>query len=45
MNDIIAERELSGLVRHDLIDTLIDLKKEDMSKRFSTTNVGNNLVT
>lgn len=35
------EREKSGSVRNDLIDTLINLKNEDETKHLSATNVGN----
>lgn len=36
-----GEREKSGNVRNDLIDTLISLKNEDKSQHLSATNVGN----
>lgn len=40
INHIMSEREQSGTVRNDLIDTLINLKNEDKSKHLSATNVG-----
>lgn len=35
-----GDREKSGSVRNDLIDTLISLKNEDKTEHLSATNVG-----
>lgn len=34
------EREKSGISRNDLVDTLVNLKNEDMSKDESATDIG-----
>ncbi|XP_037043595.1 probable cytochrome P450 6g2 [Bradysia coprophila] len=39
INYIIGERERTGSVRNDLIDTLITLKNEDKSKNLTATNI------
>lgn len=39
INYIMGEREKSGFVRNDLIDTLISLKNEDKSETLTATNI------
>lgn len=41
INDIMSVREKSGTIRNDLIDALVQLKKEDVDKKSTDTELGN----
>lgn len=41
INEKINEREQSGIIRNDFIDTLVTLKNEDKNKIESDYNAGN----
>lgn len=44
ISDKMKEREQSGIIKHDLIDTLITLKNEDKDKMASKYNAGNSFA-